>query len=167
VCVAQEKADAARTDVAKTNEARFAQALVTNKLEPITLERIGLGPSSIDPMPGFKNDQVTTAEVRGATVSAIGVYEDSCGGVPVELARRGTQIVRINRKRTAGTSTGITVCGCVNPHFTCGGMRVTFAPVGYVLPANTTFGGVVEVAYATDEVTLAPDHPCPYAPPPP
>jgi hypothetical protein len=46
-------------------------------------------------------------------------------------------------------------------------MQVTMHPVGYALPAGATFGGVVEVAYAADDVSIGPDHPCPYAPPPP
>jgi hypothetical protein len=166
-CTDEAKANTARDRATKAAEARLARALVTRKLRPVGLERISLGPRDIYAPVNFKPDQVTTAKHGAATVDAITGLVGSCAGGAPEFAQRGTKVFRIERKPTAGKTTTVTICGCPHPHFTCGGARMTVEPVGYVLPAGTTFGGVLDVEYVADSVSIVAEHPCaPVAPPP-
>ena len=166
-CSSEAKANAAQDSATKANEARFAKALAVRKLTPIALQRLMLGSYDIEPPATFKPDQVTTTKSAGATVHAITLLEGSCGGPGPEFAQQGKKVFRIERRPTAGKATTIIVCGCPSPRFACGGARVTVAPVGYVLPAGTSFGGVLTIAFAADSVAIEPDHPCPLVAPPP
>ena len=166
-CTDEAKAVAAQARATKAAETRLARALVTRKLTSVTLERISLGPRAIYAPVSFKPDQVTTAKHGSTTVDAITGLVGSCAGGRVEFVQRGTKVFRIERKPAAGKTTTITICGCPHPHYTCGGARVTVEPVGYVLPAGTTFGGVLGIDYVADSVSMVPDQPCrPVAPPP-
>ena len=166
-CISEAKANAAQDGATKVNEARFAKALTVRKLKPIALQRLTLGPLDIYAPARFESDQVTTTTSSGATVRAITRLEGSCGGPGPEFAQQGNKVFRIERKPTPGKATTIIVCGCPSPHFACGGARVVVQPVGYALPTGTTFGGVLDVAFAADSVAIAPDHPCPPVAPPP
>ena len=169
-CTPIDKATATEDATKKANEGRFTKALAARKLKPIVLTKVGLpyddenaGQSPV----GFAVDRVVDAEDRGSKVSVVTSLSSSCGDGPRDFVQTGSKIYRVVRTPKPGKASIIKVCGCPSPRFTCGGARVVSRPIGFVLPAGTTFAGTTEIAYVTDEVSVEKATTCPIISPPP
>jgi hypothetical protein len=167
-CVAQADADATQATTTKANEARFAKARDAKKLTSVTLDHVDLGAAGIDAPAGFDTDHVRAAKFQGADVNTVTWLVSRCGQwAEAEFAQQGAKVVRIERDPIAGKAIALTVCGCPIPQFKCGGARPAVQPIGYVLPAGTTYGGVVRITYTFDQMTIGTAASCPPIQPPP
>jgi hypothetical protein len=167
-CVDAAKAYAQRDSAVAANEARFNKVLADRKLKLVTLRSVAM-PANDDglPPPGYEIGQVATAKDGNAEVTVVTDFSATCGDRPVELAQKGDKVFRVARVPKTGKSTVLEMCGCPSPQFTCGGAREVSRPIGYVLPANTTYGGVVTIEYVEDSVSPQRASKCPYVAPPP
>jgi hypothetical protein len=166
-CLTIPDALAAQKKVNDANEASLAKQLAAKKLVAIKLVRHR--PPQLKPgAPIYKVDATLT--IDGVEV----VYTGSqlqCGGLAdTEFVRQDAQIFRLVRQARA-SGAPIDVCDCYFPGYRCGGAVAPAIAMLYELPAGTTYGGPIAVAYDAQDSTIrggvAAKTPCVPPPPPP
>jgi len=147
-----------------TNAKRYADALKEQKLVPANLVR-RTWPLGADELTPF--DKVETKAIDGRKVRLLlaGTVR-LCNPIEPRFVRRGSKVYRVQLKLKPhpGYATTLDVCGCEPTGPKCDSTNTVDVGLGFELPRNLRFGGVLEVETVQENYALyygiAPASPC-------
>jgi hypothetical protein len=164
-CLDDQTVAAKVAELEAVNAKHYAEALKQQKLVPANLVR-HTWPLASDELTPFDKIEMRTIAGRKVRVLLAGTIR-MCNPLEPKFVRRGKKIYRVQLKLKAppGYATQLQVCGCEPIGGKCDGKEIVDVGLGFELPRNLGYGGVLEVETLQEGYALyygiAPKTPCP------